>query len=393
MPHERNGIPLPLPTAEGFTDNIVRFSNLLRDSGVSVSLPAVLDTLKGLPLINISALQEFKILLQANLIHRKQDIATFNRLFQEYWLPRNRLVRNIPSEENIHPTEEQNSIVSHHLENISDRRSPQQPESRSAQPWVLRYSPQSLLKISAGQELQLMESGALYEALCVLLKPLNNRLSRRYKYTIRGRQISLRRILRKNMQFGGELIFLDFKRRKVKRRRVLFLCDVSGSMDIYTRMILQFVHALHRIDRRTEIFFFSNELSRATFQFDVSDVNSAISRIPELTSNWGGGTRIGHCLQIFNESYAKRMLSTRDIVIIFSDGWDRGEIDVLETQMARLKRKSYKIIWLNPLMGSADYQPICQGMRTALPYVDSFLPMDTPRDLAILGRMLGKMMA
>ena len=87
------------------------------------------------------------------------------------------------------------------------------------------------------------------------------------------------------------------------------------------------------------------------------------------------------------------MLSTRDIVIIFSDGWDRGEIDVLETQMARLKRKTYKIIWLNPLMGSADYQPICQGMRTALPYVDSFLPMDTPRDLAILGRILGKMMA
>ena len=391
MPHERNGIPLP--TAEGFTDNIVRFSNLLRDSGVSVSLPAVLDTLKGLPLINISALQEFKTLLRANLIHRKQDIATFNRLFQEYWLPRNRLVRNILSEENIHPTEEQNSIVSHHLENISDRRSPEQPESRSAQPWALRYSPQSLLKISAGQELQLIESGALYEALCVLLKPLNNRLSRRYRYTIRGREISLRRILRKNMQFGGELIFLDFKRRKVKRRRVLFFCDVSGSMDIYTRMILQFVHALHRIDRRTEIFFFSNEIYRATFHFDVSDVNSAISRIPELTSNWGGGTRIGHCLQIFNESYAKRMLSTRDIVIIFSDGWDRGEIDVLETQVTRLKRKTYKIIWLNPLMGSADYQPICQGMRTALPYVDSFLPMGNLRDLQHLGCMLEKMIA
>ena len=391
MPPEK--IDIPLPTTGGFTDNIVRFSNLLRDNGVSIPLPAVLDTLKGLTLIDISALQEFKILLQANLIHRKQDIATFNRLFQEYWLPRNRHVRNIPSEENIHPAEEQTSTVSHHLEILSDRRSQGQPESRSAQPWSLRYSPQSLRKIVAGRELQMMESGALYEALCALLKPLNNRLSRRYRYTNRGKEISLRRILRKNMQFGGELIFLDFKRKKIKRRRVLFFCDVSGSMDIYTRMILQFVHALHRIDRRTEIFFFSTELSRATLQFAVSDVNPALARIPELTSNWGGGTRIGHCLRIFNESYAKRMLSTKDIVIIFSDGWDRGEIDVLETQMARLKRKTYKIIWLNPLMGSADYQPICQGMRTALPYVDSFLPMDTPRDLAILGRMLGKMVA
>jgi uncharacterized protein with von Willebrand factor type A (vWA) domain len=391
MPNEK--IEIPRPTAEGLVDNIVRFSNLLRDNGVSVSLSAVLDTVKSLPLIDISSLQEFKILLQANFICRKQDIAKFNKLFHGYWLSQNRPGRKIPAEENVNPAEEQNSALTHHLENISDTRSPQQQEPTSAQQWALRYSPESLLKIVPGEELQFLESRALYEAFCNLLKPLSNRLSRRFKYTIRGKEISLRRILRKNMQFGGELIFLDFKKRKIKKRRVLFFCDVSGSMDIYTRMILQFVHALNRIDRRTEIFFFSTELSRATFWFDVSDFNSAISRIQELTSNWGGGTRIGHCLRIFNESYAKGMLSTKDIVIIFSDGWDRGEIDVLETQMALLKRKAYKIIWLNPLMGTTDYQPICQGMRTALPYVDSFLPIDNFRDLAFLGRTLEKMIA
>jgi hypothetical protein len=391
MPNEK--IDIPLPTAGGLIDNIVRFSNLLRDNGIAVSLPAVLDTLKGLPLIDVSILHEFKILLQANLICRKQDIAKFNKLFQSYWLPRNQPVREIVSEENVNPPEEQKNTASRSLENIRDTRSPEQQEPTSAQPWALRYSPQSLLKTVAGEELQFIESRVLYEAICNLLKPLNNRFSRRFKYTVRGRELSLRRILRKNMQFGGELIFLDFKKRKVKKRRVLFLCDISGSMDIYTRMILQFVHALNRIDRRTEIFFFSTELSRAGFQFDVSDFNAAISRIPELAANWGGGTRIGHCLQIFNESYGRRMLSTKDIVIIFSDGWDRGEIDVLEAQMALLKRKSHKIIWLNPLMGTADYQPICQGMRTALPYVDSFLPMGNLQDIAFLGRMLGKMIA
>ena len=391
MPDEK--IDLPPPTAAGLIDNIVRFSNLLRENGVSVALTAVLDTLKGLPLIDISILQEFKILLQANLICRKQDIAKFNKLFQGYWLPQKRTERDLASEENVNPPEELNSIRSHNLENISETRSPDQQEPASAQKWALRYSPESLLKIVAREELQFAESRVLYEAICHLLKPLANRLSRRFKYTIRGREFSLRRILRKNMQFGGELIFLDFKKRKVKKRRVLFFCDVSGSMDIYTRMILEFVHALNRIDRRTEIFFFSTELSRATLHFDVSDFNAAISRIPELTANWGGGTRIGHCLQIFNESYGRRMLSTKDIVIIFSDGWDRGEIDVLDTQMALLKRKTYKIIWLNPLMGTADYQPICQGMRTALPYVDYFLPMDNLRDLASLGRMLLKMIA
>ena len=194
------------------------------------------------------------------------------------------------------------------------------------------------------------------------------------------------------MQFGGELLFLEFKKRKVKKRRVIFFCDISGSMNMYTLMILQFVHALNRIDPRTEIFFFSTELYRVTDWFEIGDFNSAISRIPEMTANWGGGTRIGHCLRIFNESYRQRRLSTKDIVIIFSDGWDRGEIDVLETQMELLKRKSYKIIWLNPLKGTADYQPICRGMRTALPYVDFFLPMDNPRDLTLFSRMLVKMM-
>jgi uncharacterized protein len=391
MPNEK--IDIPLATAEGLIDNIVRFSNLLRDNGIAVSLPAVLDTLKGLPLIDISILHEFKILLQANLICRRQDIVKFNKLFHDYWLARNRPVREIPSEEDVDPAEEQNSAVSPSPENIRDSRSPEQPQPTAAQDRALRYSPRSLPKTVAGEELQFVESRVLYEAICQLLRPLNNRLSRRFKFTMRGREISLRRILRKNMQFGGELLFLDFKKRKVKKRRVLFFCDVSGSMDIYTRMILQFVHALNRIDRRTEIFFFSTKLSRATLQFDRSDFNAAISRIPELTRNWGSGTRIGHCLQIFNESYGRRMLSTKDIVIIFSDGWDRGEIDVLETQMALLKRKSHKIIWLNPLMGTADYQPICQGMRTALPYVDSFLPMDNLRHIAFLGRMLGKMIA
>ena len=386
-------IEIPLPTADGVVDNILRFSNLLRDNGVSVSLPAVLDTLKGLPLIDIASLQEFKVLLQANLIHHKPDITKFNKLFQAYWLPLNRQPPDISIGKSVIDPVEQAGIVSHRLETSNETQSPEQPEPTSAQYWSLSYSPQSLLNYVTGEELQMMDSEVLYEALCDLLRPLNNRSSRRFKYTVRGREFSLRRILRKNMQFGGELIFLDFRRRKVKKRRVLFFCDVSGSMDNYTRMILQFVHALNRIDRRTEIFFFSTELSRATEQFDVNDVNSAISRIPELTSNWGGGTRIGHCLRIFNECYAGRMLSTRDIVIIFSDGWDRGEIDLLATQMARLKRKSYTIIWLNPLVGTSDYQPICQGMHTALPFVDSFLPMDNPRDLAVLGRTLVKMMA
>lgn len=192
------------------------------------------------------------------------------------------------------------------------------------------------------------------------------------------------------MKFGGELILLDFKKKRLKKRRVIFFCDISGSMDIYTLMILQFIHALKRLDRSTEIFFFSTQLSRATRQFDGSDFTSALSQIPGVISDWGGGTRIGHCLKRFNETFGKKQLSGKDIVMIFSDGWDRGEIDVLEKQLSFLKRKAYKIIWLNPLVGTRDYQPICQGMRAALPYVDYFLPMGNLKDLHSIGKLLKK---
>ena len=163
-------------------------------------------------------------------------------------------------------------------------------------------------------------------------------------------------------------------------------------MDVYAFMLLQFAHALKRLDRQTEIFFFSTDLSRGTNQFDTGDFSTAFTRLPEFVSDWGGGTRIGHCLQDFNGTYGRSMLSNKSIVVIFSDGWDQGQTDVLESQMAYLNNKAYKVIWLNPLMGTRDYKPICQGMSAALPYVDYFLPLGNLRDLRSLGKTLEKMM-
>ena len=375
---------------DGLIVNIARFSNLLRDNGISVSLPALLDITEGLPLIDITNLAAFQCLLQANLLCRKEDIAKFNKLFYVYWLLKDRTRLKIQAD-NKEEKEEQDSVAIK-ADKMPKLTFPGDDTPKISQKWSLRYSPDPLSKVGDTEELRFAESRTLYESICKLLQPLNNRLSRRYQYTIRGKEISLRRILRKNMQFGGELILLDFKKKKIKNRRIIYFCDISGSMDIYTLMILQFVHALKRADRRTEIFFFSTDLFRRTDQFDLRDFSAAISQLPESISDWAGGTRIGHCLGLFNENYARRMLSGKDIVMIFSDGWDRGEIDLLETQMALLKRKAYKIIWLNPLIGTQDYQPICQGMKAALPFVDYFLPLADLQDLHFLSRTLEKTM-
>jgi uncharacterized protein with von Willebrand factor type A (vWA) domain len=193
------------------------------------------------------------------------------------------------------------------------------------------------------------------------------------------------------MQFGGELIFLDFKKKKLKKRRIVFFCDVSGSMDMHTLMILQFIHALKKVDRRTEIFSFSTELTRLTSLFDSEDITEVFTQAPGTVRDLGGGTRIGRCLRRFNEAYGSRLISTKAVVMIFSDGYDTGEIDLLEQEMSYLKRRVYKMIWLNPLLGSENYQPICRGMSAALPYVDHFLPLSGTHDLQILERSLEEM--
>ena len=376
---------------EGLIEKIVRFSHLLRDNDISVSLPAVLDTLAGLPLIDISDLQTFQCLLRSNFISCKEDLARFDHLFYAYWLPKQRTTLRVPAE-GIGESESEEDIPSAVKEKTSCPQASGDAEPKASKQWALRYSPQALSQTDQLQKLSFDADRALSETINRLLQPLANRISRRFQYTVRGKEVSLRKILRKNMQFGGELILLDFRKKKIKKRRVIFFCDVSGSMDIYTLMILQFIHVLKRIDRQTEIFFFSTDLSRATQQFELADFASAVAQIPGIISDWGGGTRIGHCLKLFNETFGTRKLCGKDIVMIFSDGWDRGEIDLLDNQMAFLKRKAHKIIWLNPLMGTRDYEPICQGMSAALPYVDYFLPMGNLNDLQSISQTLKKMM-
>jgi uncharacterized protein with von Willebrand factor type A (vWA) domain len=375
----------------GLIENIVRFSRLLRDNGISVSLPAVLDALAGLPLIDISNLQTFYSLLRSNFITCREDFAGFDQLFYDYWLPRQRTTLRIPAE-GIGESKAEQDILNAVKDKISYLETDADAEPKADKHWALRYSPQALLQSDQLQEISFDRDRDIYEKISRLLQPLANRISRRFQYTVRGKEVSLRKILRKNMQFGGELLLLDFRKKKLKKPRVIFFCDVSGSMDVYTLMILQFIHALKRIDRQTEIFFFSTDLSRATRQFETGDFRSAAAKIPEVISDWGGGTRIGHCLKLFNETFGARQVSEKDIVMIFSDGWDRGEIDVLDRQMAFLKRKVYRIVWLNPLMGTRDYEPICRGMSAALPYVDYFLPMGSLKDLGAISQTLKKVM-
>lgn len=213
---------------------------------------------------------------------------------------------------------------------------------------------------------------------------LGARASRRTIPGKRGGDLDARRALRSSLRRYGELIALPTRVRKTKQRDLVLLCDISGSMDRYARLLLQFVHAMRHLFGKVEAFVFGTRLTRITRQIRHRDINAALNEVSGSVPDWGGGTRIGEALHEFNQRWARRVLAHGAIVIIISDGWDRGDIQLLATEMRRLQARSYRLIWLNPLLGAKSYRPQTVGMKAALPFIDDFLPAHNLKSLAQL---------
>ena len=178
-----------------------------------------------------------------------------------------------------------------------------------------------------------------------------------------GHALDLRRTLRDNAQYGGELLKLRHRRRKEKPRKLVVICDVSGSMERYTRMLLHFIHCLYGgLNGQVEAFLFATRLTRVTKQLQHRDIDQAVGDVAKAVPDWSGGTRIGAALKEFNFTWARRTLGWGSIVLVVSDGWDRGEPELLGREMERLQRSSRRLIWLSPLAGNEDYEPLTQGL-------------------------------
>jgi uncharacterized protein with von Willebrand factor type A (vWA) domain len=200
--------------------------------------------------------------------------------------------------------------------------------------------------------------------------------------------LDLRRTIRHSLRHGGEPLRLARRRRKWKRRPLVILCDISGSMDRYARLLLQFIYALaHRLDR-VESFVFSTRLTCISRQLRRRNIDDALDEAARSVRDWGSGTRIGEALKHFNYVWARRVLGEGAIVLVISDGWDRGNIDLLAREMDRLHRSCRRLIWLNPLLGAAGYQPLVRGIQAALPHVDDFLPVHNLASLEQLAETL-----
>jgi uncharacterized protein with von Willebrand factor type A (vWA) domain len=246
------------------------------------------------------------------------------------------------------------------------------------------YSPASVSRTKDFADFTLVEMEAARRLLAELPWRLGVKRTRRWERAS-GNRVDLRPMLRQAVM-RGDLIDLTYRRRRHAPRPIVVIGDVSGSMERYSRILLHFVSGLASHARHVEAFVFSTQLTRITRRLCQADV--ALAGVLRDVPDWGGGTRIGEALHTFNKRWARRVMRNGPVVLIVSDGWDRGDPTELAREMSRLRRSCRRLLWLNPLLGAADYEPLTRGMQAALAYVDDFLPVHNIASLEQLASVL-----
>lgn len=362
-------------------ENLVLFCRALREHGLAVTPSEVVAAVTALRLIDTTDRTEVFLSLRSVLTTRVDDFPVFEELFESFWnrVPKKLVERAASSSPSSNTRRvspgRTNRGIAFLLENWAG--------SHSAANDALKVPGAS--DIESGAEKDFHEFGHdEMEEIARLARRIVHRLarnpSRRWRPVRNGPRLNLRRSLRQSLKTGGELIELSYKRRKPKRTKLVVICDVSGSMDGYSRLLLQFVYGLQNSFAKVETFVFSTSLSRITGHLKNRTYQRALERLSSRVRGWSGGTRIGESLTTFNTEWLRR-LDKRTIVIILSDGWDTGEPEQLTAALAQLKKRAGRLIWLNPLLGSSTYQPMTRGMQTALPFINVFAPA---HDLASL---------
>jgi uncharacterized protein len=384
---------------KGTLPNLMAFARALKQLGVKVSLSQVLDASRSADLVDIAEKSDFRAVLRSNLILQKEDFPIFDMLFDCFW--REQSYERVPMETmdiqgtpaDSHAQEggdEEGGLEEAAVESIAKEDLQLENLDEFSVP---TYSPQELMNRKDFSEMGVEESRAIARAILLIAPKIATQISRRKKIGRKGNTVDPRWTMRRSMKYGGEIIDLVHRKKRIKKTRVVLLCDVSGSMDCYSRFLIQFMYGLQNELWGVETFVFSTSLSRITHLIRTKDIGNALEKISGSILGWSGGTNIGRSLHTFNRNFAPSMVTHRTVVVIISDGWDRGDVSLLEREMQDIKRRCKKIIWLNPLLASENYEPLCKGMQAALPYLDLFLSVHNVNSLVSLGRTLQKMVA
>jgi uncharacterized protein with von Willebrand factor type A (vWA) domain len=377
-----------------FLHNLLLFGRILRQLGLDINPGRMMDLVSALDHIEIGRKSDFYYAARTLLVHEREDLALFDEAFALFWrkpaeswevdwqgLTRRRrpsrpVVTHPPLKEAAPPMNDSASTSTEPMTVVEVTRI---------------YSDRELLRHKNFAEMDVEESEAIKHMMANLLWRVSERRTRRLRPG-KGQLMDLRRTLRRSLRSEGEIFRWSYREPKLKPRPLVVIADISGSMERYTRLLLHFIYGMKAaLSQPVEAFVFSTRLTRITRPLQIRDLDVALENVGQLVNDWAGGTRIGESLKTFNFEWGRRVLGRGAVVLMISDGWDRGDTEILKSEMARLKRNCHRLIWLNPLLGAPDYEPLTRGIQAALPHIDDFLPVHNLASLEDLANRLAEL--
>jgi uncharacterized protein with von Willebrand factor type A (vWA) domain len=366
--------------SEALTRHIVTFGRVLREAGMEVGPGRVADALRGLDHLDVTSQEDVYWTLRTTLVSRREDLATFDRAFDAWFLRRAGRPPSRPAD----PRQMRKDA----RRIRRDPRSTREAAPAEGDPDSIGHSAHEVLRERDFGAMTPEEMAAARRLIAQLALRRPLRRSHRMRRDRRGRHLDMRALARDAIATGGDPIRRSFRRRAETPRKLVVLCDVSGSMESYSRALLLYLHAVLRLGRGAEVFAFGTRLTRLTRELETRDPDLALERAARRVVDWAAGTRIGASLKEYNDVWGRRALTRGAIVLIASDGWERDDAELVGTEMARLHRAAFAVVWVNPVKGSPDYQPLAAGMRAALPSIDRFVAGHNLASLEELGELL-----
>lgn len=380
--------PLTAPGQRHLLHQVLRFSRSLHEAGLAINPASLIDLGRCLDYIDIRNRADFHAAARATLVSAQADLPLFDKAFEAFWAvpdATERPVRERMDEAGEDQADEQGPTGGLTLERAGIGEG--QPAGEPGDD-PLAWSAHEVLVRKNFKHMSEQELDEARRLIAGLIALLASTASRRITASRKRSELDLRRMLRRNALRAGDGIEFRYRRRRIKRTRLLLLCDVSGSMERYSRFLIQFIYALRQQLARIDVAVFSTRMTVITHLLRWRSVERSLQEVAAEVRDWGGGTDIGSSLRAFNDRFSSGMHRTHSVAIVLSDGWDRGDAARMREEMQRLHQRVRRLLWLNPLLGHADYQPLCQGMRTAMPFIDDFLPGHNLESLAGLLRHL-----
>lgn len=393
--------PAATPRDGYLAENILHFGRLLRSAGLPIGPGRVLDAVRAVQQVGLGRRDDVYWSLQAVLVNRRDQIEIFDQAFNVFWqssvLKKKAMELDDPGEvDEDTPEDRQRRRLARRLEDalLPRVKTEVDPDARVELEIETSWSQNEVLRKQDFETMTAEEMEQAKRAVAVLRLPILDVPTRRFRTSANAprhdRRADLRASMRAALRSGSTSIPIRWKARRYRHPPLVVLCDISGSMSRYSRMLLHFLHAITSDRDRVQCFLFGTRLTNITRDLRQRDVDLALERAAERVTDWAGGTRIGACLRDFNRSWARRVLGQGAVVLLITDGLDRDGAEGLGQEMERLHKSCRRLIWLNPLLRYDAYAPKSQGARAIVPHIDDFRSVHNLESLAELSAVLSR---